>query len=300
MKGYKAFKKGLICDPTGNNPFQFAENTVFETDEAANPCHSGFHFCKSPLDVLDYYPLIDEDGNMTEFAEVEALDDAVTDDSKKWCTKKLKVGARLSLGEFVKLSVDVTREIIRAEAKNKKKDDTLIKAGGNYSTLAGGDYSTLAGGYRSTLAGGYRSTLAGGNYSKLAGGYYSTLAGGYYSTLAGGNYSTLAGGYRSTLAGGDYSTLAGGDGSTLAGGDYSTLAGGDGSTLAGGKHSILVGDDGSRARGSLGSLIVLVAREWRNGEYVITDYKATLVDGETVKADTWYKLEGGELVEVSV
>ena len=29
MKGYKAFKKGLICDPTGKNPFQYAENTVF-------------------------------------------------------------------------------------------------------------------------------------------------------------------------------------------------------------------------------------------------------------------------------
>jgi hypothetical protein len=28
MKGYKAFKKGLICDPTGKKPFQFAENTV--------------------------------------------------------------------------------------------------------------------------------------------------------------------------------------------------------------------------------------------------------------------------------
>ena len=268
MKGYKAFKKGLICDPTGNNPFQFAENTVFETEEEANPCHSGFHFCKNPLDVLDYYPLIDADGNMTEFAEVEALDEAVTDDNKKWCTKKLKVGAKLSLGEFVKLSVDVTREIIRAEAKNKKKEDTLTKAGGNSSTLAGGDYSTLAGSYS--------------------------------SKLAGGDYSPLAGGNSSTLAGGDYSTLAGGYSSKLAGGDYSTLAGSNSSTLAGGKHSILVGDNGSLARGSLGSLIVLVAREWRDGEYVITDYKAALIDGETVKADTWYKLEGGELVEVSI
>ena len=28
MKGYKAFKKGLICDPTRKNPFQYAENTI--------------------------------------------------------------------------------------------------------------------------------------------------------------------------------------------------------------------------------------------------------------------------------
>ena len=78
MKGYKAFEKGLICDPTGQNPFQYAENTVFETD-TAEPCNSGFHFCKNPLDTPDYYPLIDDNGNMTEFAEVEAFDDVKTD-----------------------------------------------------------------------------------------------------------------------------------------------------------------------------------------------------------------------------
>lgn len=32
MKGYKAFKKGMICDPTGKKPFQFAENTEYEVD----------------------------------------------------------------------------------------------------------------------------------------------------------------------------------------------------------------------------------------------------------------------------
>lgn len=35
MKGYKAFKKGLICDPTGHKPYQYAENTVFEQKEDA-------------------------------------------------------------------------------------------------------------------------------------------------------------------------------------------------------------------------------------------------------------------------
>lgn len=73
MKGYKAFKKGLICDPTGHNPYQYAENTVFEQEEEADIYNSGFHFCPKPLDVLDYYPLVDENGDMTEFAEVEAL-----------------------------------------------------------------------------------------------------------------------------------------------------------------------------------------------------------------------------------
>lgn len=70
MKGYKAFNKGMVCRGK-----QYAENTVFEED-SAEICASGMHFCKSPLDVLKYYPLVDKDGNVSEFAEVEALDEA--------------------------------------------------------------------------------------------------------------------------------------------------------------------------------------------------------------------------------
>ena len=71
MKGYKAFRKGMVCRGK-----QYEENKIFEEDEA-KVCEKGMHFCKRPLDVLDYYPLVDEDGNMTEFAEVEALDVAL-------------------------------------------------------------------------------------------------------------------------------------------------------------------------------------------------------------------------------
>ena len=142
MKGYKAFEKGLICDPTGQNPFQYAENTVFETD-TAEPCNSGFHFCKNPLDTLDYYPLIDDNGNMTEFAEVEALDDVKTDDNKKYCTKKLKIGAKLTLPQFIKASIDVTYENIKTEVEKETKK---VKNSGNDTTLAGGDDATLVGG----------------------------------------------------------------------------------------------------------------------------------------------------------
>ena len=83
MKGYKAFEKGMICRGK-----QYAENTVFE-EEKAEICESGMHFCKEPLDVLNYYPFIDKNGNMTEFAEVESLDEPKTRDGKKFCTKKL-------------------------------------------------------------------------------------------------------------------------------------------------------------------------------------------------------------------
>ena len=86
MKGYKGFNKGLVCKGK-----QYEENTVFE-EENAVICHSGMHFCENPFDVLDYYDLLDSNGSENEFAEVEALADVKTDDNKKFCTTKLKIG----------------------------------------------------------------------------------------------------------------------------------------------------------------------------------------------------------------
>ena len=194
MKGYKAFNKGMICRDK-----QYAENTVFEED-SAEICKSGMHFCKNPLEVLNYYPLVNDKGEISEFAEVEALDEVKTDDSEKYCTKKLKIGAKISLAGFIKASLDVTRESIIKEAEEK---------GGNNATLAGGDCAKLAGGDHATLAGGDYATLAGGNSAKLAGGSNATLAG--------GSNATLAGGYKSSLAGGKYAILAGDVGSIAKG-----------------------------------------------------------------------------------
>ena len=325
MKGYKGFRKGLICKDK-----QYAENTIFEESEA-NICVNGMHFCKNPMDVLDYYPLIDNNGEMCEFSEVEAMDETLTNDGKKYCTKKLKIGARLSLVEFIKASFDVTYRQIKEEVDNVSEKENVVDnaklaggywatlAGGDGATLAGGDWAKLAGGYGAKLAGGDNAKLAGGNWAKLAGGDWATLAGGDGATLAGGdwaklaggdgatlaggdnaklaggNWAKLAGGYGATLAGGDNAKLAGGNWAKLAGGDNAKLAGGYGAKLAGGKHSIMVSENGGRAKGGMGSVIVMVER---NDEGEIVNYKAIQIDGDKYKEDTWYRLEDGEIKEV--
>ncbi len=297
MKGYKAFNKGMKCK-FGK---QYAENTVFEED-VAEVRHCGMHFCKNPLDTLDYYPLVNDKGEITEFAEVEALDEVKTDDDKKYCTKKLKIGAKIGLAGFIKASLDITRESIIKEAGEKGGYGATL-AGGNGAKLAGGNGATLAGGYGATLAGGNGAKLAGGNGATLAGGYGATLAGGNGAKLAGGNGATLAGGYGATLAGGNGAklaggngaTLAGGYGATLAGGDEAKLAGGNEATLAGGNGAIIAGDHGSIAKGKKGAVMLLVER---NEENEIINFNAVQVDGEKIKEDTFYKLENGEFVEV--
>lgn len=116
MKGYKGFNKGMICRGK-----QYEENTVFEEPEA-EICKNGMHFCKNPFDVLDHYSFVNDDGELNEFAEVEALDKTETDNDRKFCTKKLKVGAKLSLAEFIQICAET------AKGLNNSKDSAEISS----------------------------------------------------------------------------------------------------------------------------------------------------------------------------
>lgn len=102
MKGYKGFNKGLICRGK-----KYEENTVFE-ESNAEICRSGMHFCENPFDVLAYYPFVSDNAELNEFAEVESLAEAETDDEKKFCTKKLKVGKKLDIVGLCSAFVDFT------------------------------------------------------------------------------------------------------------------------------------------------------------------------------------------------
>ena len=72
-RGFKAFKPGMTCRGK-----QYAEHSEYEEPEA-EMCSCGMHFCQNPWDVTDYYDLVDDDGHVPEFAEVEG-EDVETDD----------------------------------------------------------------------------------------------------------------------------------------------------------------------------------------------------------------------------
>ena len=79
---------------------------------------------------------------------------------------------------------------------------------------------------------------------------------------------------------------AGDSGAATARGKAST--GSNGLSVARGKNV--------QVKGGIGAILVIA--EERDDTYDIVDWKAVVVDGEVVKADTWYRLENGELVEV--
>ena len=95
---------------------------------------------------------------------------------------------------------------------------------------------------------------------------------------------------------------AGDGGAATAGDRGAATAGNYGAATARGKAS--TGSNGLsvargknvQVKGGIGAILVIA--EERDDTYDIVDWKAVAVDGEVVKADTWYRLENGELVEV--
>ena len=134
VKGYKAYEKGMICKGK-----QYEENTTYE--ESGNEiCESGImHFCKEPFDVLNYYPLVDEDGNISEFSEVEAVGD-VYEKEDKCATNKLHVGLKLGLKGFIKACVDFTIEKTRFTCDGFGKNDNKER---NAKIGSSGDYAKI-------------------------------------------------------------------------------------------------------------------------------------------------------------
>ena len=54
----------------------------------------------------------------------------------------------------------------------------------------------------------------------------------------------------------------------------------------------------SKAKAGLGSAIVIAERgDWNGKTYPLINIKAAIVDGEKIKANTWYTLRNGEFVE---
>ena len=139
-KGYKAYEPGLVCRGK-----QYAENTTFE-EEGGKLCGSGMmHYCTNPLDCLDYYPLINGNGDLNDFTTVTAEEQPIGD-GKKYATKKLHVGAKLDLKGFIKAALSFIWESSEYEENSKSGDYAQLAASGYSAKLAAsGEDSIVAG-----------------------------------------------------------------------------------------------------------------------------------------------------------
>ena len=141
MKGFKGFEKDFSCKGK-----QYEENTTYE-EHGVGCCHKGvMHFCEDPWEVLNHYDLVDDNGNFSEFAEVEALGQ-VWNDGEKRATNKIHIGAKLGLKGFLKACIDFTLEKTKYESNgtNLSGDYAQIGSSGNSAKIGSSGYSAKIG-----------------------------------------------------------------------------------------------------------------------------------------------------------
>ena len=268
LNGYKAFEPGMICKGK-----QYQENADYE-EEGGEICGKGMmHYCVNPFDVLNFYPLVNDSGKVSDFAAVKALEKPVEGDSGKFATRKLHIGVKLGLPGFVKACIDYLKEETIGKAPN--------------STVSSGDYAKIGSSGDSAKIGssGYYAQIgSSGDSAKIgSSGYYAKIG-------SSGDYAQIgSSGYYAQIGSSGYSAKIGSSG------DYAKIE------SAGEDSVICCAGHGSAVNAKAGSWITLAEWEYsedKNG-YVPKFVKTECVDGERIKADTWYKLIDGEFTEVS-
>ena len=298
IKAYKAFDKDLSC-----RGFKYEVGKEYEETGYIKACKKGFHACPYPLDVFGYYAPAG-----ARFCEVEQSGKIDDSESNKVCSSKIRIGAELDIRGLVKAAVSYVKE--RCTNECNAEPGKPATAGYSGAATAGDRGAATAGYSGAATAGDSGAATAGDSGAATAGDSGAATAGNYGAATAGdrgaataGNYGAATAGDRGAATAGDRgAATAGNYGAATAGYSGAATAGNYGAATARGKAS--TGFNGlSVARGSNvqvkgGIGAILVIAEERGDTYDIVDWKAVLVDGEVVKADTWYRLENGELVEV--
>ena len=288
IKSYKGFNKDMTC-----RGFQYEEGKEYTTDKAV-ACESGFHACEYPLDVFTYYPPATSTYHVVEQRGEVSRD---SNDSKI-ASSEIKVGAKIGIRGLVEAAIEFTK----SRTTNEHTDPKLATAGykgaataGYYgAATAGENGAATAGDYGAATAGDKGAATAGENGAATAGyngaataGYKGAATAGYYGAATAGDYGAATAGYKGAATAGD-------KGAATAG--YYGAATSRGKSASGENGLSVARGNNVMVKGGIGAILVIA--EENRSYYKVKEWKAVEVDGEKIKADTWYKLVDGELVEV--
>ena len=306
IKAYKGFKKDMTC-----KGFQYEEGKEYETDKA-EVCETGFHACEYPLDCFKYYA-----PSESVFHEVEQGGEiSRKGDDTKLASTKIKIGVSLNIAGMVKAAIEYTKSRTDKEADSNSNYGASSATGYKGASSATGDYgASSATGYKgASSATGYKgaSSATGNCGASSATGYKgaSSATGDYGASSATGNCgASSATGYKGA------SSATGYKGASSATGDYgvSSATGNCGASSATGYCGASSADDRDsiavawgyhgKAKGVIGSYLVLADWEgdednyWTQELWSLKGAKMVRVDGTNIKANTWYTMKNGEIVE---
>ena len=334
---YKGFDKNLKC-----REFQYEVGKEYEMDGDIKCCERGFHACESPLEVFDYYDMLN-----SRFAEVEHSGEIDKEENTtKVCSSKIKVKAELKLADIINLGVEWIKDVT-SPAKLKKETDlndncnnsaqigssgnsAQIGSSGNSAQIgSSGDYAQIGSSGNSAQIGSSGNSAqigSSGNYAKIgsSGDYAQIGSSGYYAKIgssgnsaqigSSGYYAQIgsSGYYAKIGSSGDYAQIGSSGNSDKIGssGDYAQIgssgyyakigsSGNSAQIESTGNHSVVMAaGNNSIAKAKIGSWITLAEWDCIDGVWIPICVKTEKVDGEHIKADTFYKLVNGEFKEV--
>ena len=217
--------------------FQYEVGKEYEMDGEIKCCNRGFHACKSPIEVWNYYDMLN-----SRYAEVEQSGKIEKEEnSTKVCSSHIKIKAELKLADIINIGVEWLKDIT---SPSKVKADGVLNDNGDRRKQIGSS--------------------------------------GYSAQIGSSGYSAQIG------SSGDYAQIG-------SSGDYAKI------DSTGEDSVIMCAGNSSRAKAKVGSWITLAEWKWSDEKkrdvpvYVKTEY----VDGENIKADTWYQLKNRKFVEVT-
>ena len=223
ITSYKGFDKNMKC-----RGFQYEVGKEYEMDGEVKCCNQGFHACKSPMEVWDYYDMLD-----SRYAEVEQSGKIdAGENSTKVCSSRIKIKAELKLADIINIGVEWLKDIT---SPSKVKADGVLNDNENR-----------------------RKQIGSSGYSAQIG------------------------------SSGDSAKIG-------SSGDYAKI------DSTGEDSVIMCAGNSSRAKAKVGSWITLAEWKWsyEKKRDVPVCVKTEYVDGDNIKADTWYQLKNRKVVEVT-
>ena len=236
ITSYKGFGKNMQC-----RGFQYEVGKEYEMDGEIKCCNRGFHACKSPIEVWDYYDMLN-----SRFAEVEQSGKIDEEEkSTKICSSRIKIKAELKLADIINIGVEWLKDIT---SPSKIKEDGVLNDNGYRIKQIGssGDSAKIGSSGDSAKIG------SSGDYAKIG-------SSGYYAKIG-------------------------------SSGDYAQI------DSTGEDSVIMCAGNESKAKAKVGSWITLAEWKWSDekNRNVPVCVKTEYVDGENIKADTWYQLKNGK------
>lgn len=223
ITSYKAFDKNMQC-----RGFQYEVGKEYEMDGEIECCNRGFHACKSPIEVWNYYDMLN-----SRYAEVEQSGKIEKEEnSTKVCSSHIKIKAELKLADIINIGVEWLKDIT---SPSKVKADGVLNDNGDR-----------------------RKQIGSSGYSAKIG------------------------------SSGDSAQIG-------SSGDYAKI------DSTGEDSVIMCAGNSSRAKAKVGSWITLTEWKWsyEKKRDVPVCVKTEYVDGDNIKADTWYQLKNRKFVEVT-